>query len=120
MANDDDDDVEDGEDEEEEDDDDEEENELRNLVDALPAKIRQKVLSKGKANDDDSSEDEQEAEEEGWGRKKKAYYSADTTDLEIGQEFEDAKDEEEAAQVATITFPPTLAYLSSPIPHHLL
>ena len=37
-------------------------------------------------------------EEAGWGRKA-AYYSADTTDLEIGQDVEDAKDEEEAALV---------------------
>lgn len=94
---------EDDEDEEDEeddfdDDDDDEPNELDQLVDALPAKLRQRVLNKKQA--DEASSDEEEApedEDEGWGRKKKAYYSADTADLEIGQDIEDAKDEEEAA-----------------------
>lgn len=83
---------------EEDEDEDEEENELRELVNALPARLRQKVLKKGAAEED--SEEEAEAEEdEGWGAKKKAYYSGDTADLEIGQDAEDAKDEEEAALV---------------------
>lgn len=37
-------------------------------------------------------------EKEGWG-KKKAYWSGDTADLEIGQDVQDAEDEEEAAEV---------------------
>ena len=46
-----------------------------------------------------SSDDEEENEqEEGWG-KKKAYWSGDTADLEIGQDVQDAEDEEEAAEV---------------------
>ena len=34
-----------------------------------------------------------------WGKKKKNYWEGDTADLEIGQEFEDAQDEEEEAKV---------------------
>ena len=49
-------------------------------------------------SDDD---DEEEEQEEGWG-KKKAYWSGDTADLEIGQDVQDAEDEEEAAEVNTI------------------
>lgn len=46
----------------------------------------------------DSDEEEEEEQEEGWG-KKKAYWSGDTADLEIGQDVQDAEDEEEAAEV---------------------
>jgi U3 small nucleolar RNA-associated protein 3 len=42
--------------------------------------------------------DEEDEGEEGWGRKKKTYWEGDTADLEIGQEMEDALEEEEAAQ----------------------
>ena len=40
-------------------------------------------------------------EKEGWG-KKKAYWSGDTADLEIGQDVQDAEDEEDAAEVSFI------------------
>lgn len=33
-----------------------------------------------------------------WGRSKQQYYNADATDLEIGQDFEDAEEEERAAR----------------------
>ena len=81
--------------------------ELRTLVDNLPANLRQKVLM-GKTNfdsEDDDSESEHEGDTEqgdeelhgaSWG-KKKSYYTGDTADLEIGQDIEDAIEEEEAA-----------------------
>jgi hypothetical protein len=47
---------------------------------------------------DESDEESVEEKEEGWG-KKKAYWSGDTADLEIGQDVQDAEDEEEAAEV---------------------
>lgn len=47
---------------------------------------------------DYSDEESEEEKEEGWG-KKKAYWSGDTADLEIGQDVQDAEDEEEAAEV---------------------
>jgi U3 small nucleolar RNA-associated protein 3 len=55
------------------------------------------------AVDDSSSDDDDDEEEEiedprDWGTKKSAYYHADTTDLEIGQDEEDAYDEEKAAK----------------------
>ena len=53
--------------------------------------------------DDDSDEDDDamdmrglKGSKEGWG-KKKNYYAGDTADLEIGQDVQDAYDEEEAA-----------------------
>ena len=49
---------------------------------------------------DESDEESEEEKEEGWG-KKKAYWSGDTADLEIGQDVQDAEDEEEAAEVRT-------------------
>ena len=57
-------------------------------------------------SDDD---DEEEEQEEGWG-KKKAYWSGDTADLEIGQDVQDAEDEEEAAEVNTILLDFKAAY----------
>jgi hypothetical protein len=51
---------------------------------------------------DESDEESEEEKEEGWG-KKKAYWSGDTADLEIGQDVQDAEDEEEAAEVSTHT-----------------
>ena len=89
----------DDEDDEDEDDEDEVETDLHELVNALPSKMRQKVLSKEVYESSDEGEDDEEEERSGWGKKKAAYYSADTTDLEIGQDIEDAKDEEEAAMV---------------------
>ena len=77
-----------------------------NLVENLHPKLRQKVLM----NDVDGSDDDEDQNdgEKGdtflsrWG-KKKAYWNADTADLEIGQEFEDAIDEEEAVKVRIIS-----------------
>lgn len=72
---------------------------MKNLLQNLPPSLRQKALMGGAQ--DESSEDEEELEEEtekGWGSKK-AYWSADTTDLEIGQDVQDAEDEEAAAKV---------------------
>jgi U3 small nucleolar RNA-associated protein 3 len=55
-------------------------------------------------DDDDSSVDDDEAEEyrsaaidTAWGRSASQYYSGDTADLEIGQDFAEAKEEEEIA-----------------------
>mmetsp|Transcript_23971 Transcript_23971/g.40772 ORF Transcript_23971/g.40772 Transcript_23971/m.40772 type:complete len:739 (+) Transcript_23971:75-2291(+) len=82
-------------------DDSNESNELDDLVDKLPAHLRQKVIMKkgegGDDSDSDDSEDEEGDETSGWG-KKKNFWSADTADLEIGQDVQDAEDEEEAAK----------------------
>jgi hypothetical protein len=80
-----------------------ESNELDDLVEKLPAHLRQKVIMrKGEGGSDDSdseSDDENQGDEtSGWG-KKKNFWSADTADLEIGQDVQDAEDEEEAAKV---------------------
>lgn len=83
-----------------EDDDDlnEEERDLQALVDNLPLEMRTKIRS-GQAIDESEEEDEEEDPDDvaRWG-KKKAYYAGDTADLEIGQDMEDAIDEEEAAK----------------------
>jgi hypothetical protein len=79
---------------------------LKSLVDNLPANLRQKVLLgqtdfQSDDEDSDGDDDEEDGGKQGfsgisWG-KKKSYYTGDTADLEIGQEMEDAIDEEEAA-----------------------
>ena len=83
-------------------------------MDALPPKLRQKVLmkikakGKGGADDDDDDDDEDDEENEAalakaalsagkWGSSKSAYRGGDTADLEIGQDEQDAWDEEDAA-----------------------
>lgn len=96
-------DEEDSDDSEEESDEDYSRTDLDQLVDNLPADLRQRVRM-GKTEDDD--EDEEDDMEEGddslshtlsgWG-KKSNYYSGDTADLEIGQDQADAEDEEAAA-----------------------
>lgn len=49
---------------------------------------------------DSASESETEEADAGdWGKKKNTYWSGDTADLEIGQEIQDAEDEEAAAMV---------------------
>ena len=50
------------------------------------------------SDDEDGDDDEEENPSSSWG-KKKAYWSGDTADLEIGQDVQDAEDEEEAAKV---------------------
>ena len=98
---DDDDDSDDGgddDDEEEDDDDDDDENGLKRLVDKIAPSLRQKVIMAGAGGDDSEEEEDDDDEGESWG-KKKAYWSGDTADLEIGQDVQDALDEEEAAKV---------------------
>lgn len=69
----------------------------------LDPKLRNKILAKRKGiadddDDDDLIEYQRKSEKlDKWG-KKKDYYSGDTADLEIGQEFEDAEEEEAAAK----------------------
>lgn len=51
------------------------------------------------SSDEDSDDDEEEVPDvRDWGKKKSNYYEGDTADLEIGQDEEDAVDEEEAAK----------------------
>lgn len=94
----------DDDDSEEYDSDEDDNNDLKNLVNNLDPKMKQRVLrKKGEesdeeeqdSNEDDDSDDDQQ---ESWGKKKKTYWEGDTGDLEIGQDFEDAEDEEAAAQ----------------------
>ncbi len=80
-----------------EDEEEDDENNLQKLVDSLNPELRNKIRNKQSADDDEEDDDEDDDEEEGWG-KKKNYWNGDTADLEIGQEFEDAVDEEEAAK----------------------
>lgn len=71
------------------------------LVNNLPSSMQQRIR-RGADEDDslsDGGSDRSGDEDTGWGRKKKAYWSGDTADLEIGQDMEDAEDEEEAAMV---------------------
>ena len=90
----------------EDEDEDDEDDDLNNIVDNLPAKLRQKVLMGGSsAEDDDDLIDDDEEEEDNYDRwgKKKTYWTGDTADLEIGQDVQDAEDEEKAAMVYLIT-----------------
>jgi hypothetical protein len=60
--------------------------------------MRQKIRGTGAPDDDSDDDDDDDGEgDDSWG-KKKTYYTGDTADLEIGQEFQDAEDEEEAAK----------------------
>lgn len=105
YVNQDDDEEEEGSDEES-DDEDASETELDQLVRNLPADMRRRVLQKkGAQEEEDSdsdlvggSDEDDDEEEEGWGKKKKMYWNGDTADLEIGQDIQDAEDEEEAAR----------------------
>jgi U3 small nucleolar RNA-associated protein 3 len=68
--------------------------------------MRRRVLQKRGSQDEDDddsdlvggSEEDDEEPEDGWGKKKKVYWDGDTADLEIGQDIQDAEDEEEAAR----------------------
>ena len=79
----------DGVDDDEDDDDYEDyaDEDMKQLLNTLPADAKRKILSKKKisAGSDDEDEDEPDEETTGWGKKKSAYYSGDTADLEIGQ-----------------------------------
>jgi hypothetical protein len=74
-------------------------------VSKLNPDLRRKVLSRSGhvGADEDSDEDVGDGSDDNdaWG-KKKSYYEGDTADLEIGQDFDDAEDEEEAAKVSVI------------------
>lgn len=102
---------EDADDDSDSDDEDLEGDELKQLVDNLPSKLRQQIRKKAdiekrrKAgmeveSESDSEEEEESEQEEGWGKKKKTYWQGDTADLEIGQEMDDALEEEEAVKVS--------------------
>jgi len=87
---------------------------LKRLVDGLPSSLKQKVLMGQKIDvggSDADSDDDVAADAKllritnadaaaalvgNWG-KKKHYWAGDTADLEIGQDMQDALDEEEAA-----------------------
>jgi hypothetical protein len=74
---------------------------MRDLLEKLPAEARHKILSgKRLEGESESDSDDDEDENSGWGRKKSAYWSGDTADLEIGQDIQDAEDEELAAKVS--------------------
>ena len=66
----------------------------------MPDDLRRKILSKNaqEDSDDDDGEENDEDEMNRWG-KKKSYWTGDTADLEIGQDVEEAEEEEEAAHV---------------------
>lgn len=49
-------------------------------------------------DDDDDMSEEEEINIRDWGKRRSSYYNGDTADLELGQEEEDAFDEEEAAK----------------------
>lgn len=68
------------------------------MIDQLPAELRQRALYGGVGQEDDDEEQEEDEDDDRWG-KKKTYWSGDTADLEIGQDIEDAEDEETAAKV---------------------
>ena len=72
---------------------------MKALINNLPLKIKQKVLSgNADVSDDEGSDDEDPQNHESWGKKKKIYWTGDTADLEIGQDMADAEEEEEAAK----------------------
>ena len=66
----------------------------------------------GGSDDSSAGEEDEEPGEDpnsGWGRRKSVFYNGDTADLEIGQDFEDAEDEEEAAREQQKTMYTSLA-----------
>jgi len=75
------------------------EDDVRRLVNQLDPSMKSKVLAGSDASESSDDDEDEEDENLRWG-KKNQYYEADTADLEIGQEFKDAEDEEEAAQEA--------------------
>lgn len=89
--------------EDEDDSDFESETEIDRLVNNLPSNLKQRILHGKAAEDEDSlsegSDQDGSNDDGGWGRKKKTYWSGDTADLEIGQDVQDAEDEEHAAMV---------------------
>ena len=76
---------------------------MKQLIKHLPTDIKRKVLQKKKSSTtiddvDDDDDDGDKSSSMDWGRKKKTYWSGDTADLEIGQELQDAEEEEEAVK----------------------
>ena len=71
---------------------------MKDLLEKLGPEAKRRVLM-GNDESEDSQANESESEEAGWGKKKSTYWSADTADLEIGQDSQDADDEEIAAKV---------------------
>ncbi|CAM9889054.1 unnamed protein product, partial [Ectocarpus sp. 4 AP-2014] len=67
----------------------------------LPEHVRRAAMQASSDDDDDDSDGDGSGGGKfgagGWGKNRSSYYNADTADLEIGQEFEDAEAEEEAA-----------------------
>lgn len=81
---------------------------LKDLMANLPTNLRQGVLKREaiakqrKAgvqvdSEEESEDDEDEDQEESWGRKASTYRGGDTADLEIGQDMDDALEEEAGA-----------------------
>lgn len=91
------DDEEDSENESDEGSDDDEDNDLKKLVGRLAPSLRNKILS-NQVDEESEEEDETHDMKDSWGKKKSTYYAGDTADLEIGQDFEDAEEEEEAVK----------------------
>ena len=102
------DDDDDDDDEDEDDDEDDEEEEGDSDDEPLRQRRQQQASSVERAgllsDEEDEDEDEDEDEAAGarkvrqWGKHKQQYYNADATDLEIGQDFGDAEEEEAAAR----------------------
>lgn len=67
----------------------------------MAPELRQRVFKKGGESSSEDSASDAEERYEKWG-KKRTYWTGDTADLEIGQSFEDAEDEEKAAKVVSI------------------
>ncbi|CAM9862560.1 unnamed protein product, partial [Discosporangium mesarthrocarpum] len=88
----------DEEDEEEEDEGEYSDNSDDSSLPELPEHVR-RAAEVGAASPSDESDGEGEglSYAQGWGKGRSVYYNADTADLEIGQDFEDAEAEEEAA-----------------------
>jgi hypothetical protein len=81
---------------------------LKDLMSNLPTNLRQGVLKRQdiakqrKAgmqvdSEEESEDDDDEDEEENWGRKASGFRGGDTADLEIGQDMDDALEEEAGA-----------------------
>ncbi|CAM9679170.1 unnamed protein product [Ectocarpus fasciculatus] len=85
------------------DDDSEEDDSDASELPELPEHVRRAAMQASSEDDDDESDGDGDGPgggkfgAGGWGKNRSSYYNADTADLEIGQEFEDAEAEEEAA-----------------------
>ncbi|CAM9515519.1 unnamed protein product, partial [Ectocarpus sp. 8 AP-2014] len=88
-------------DDDDDDDDSEEDDSDASELPELPEHVRRAAMQASSDDDDDDSDGDGPGGGKfgagGWGKNRSSYYNADTADLEIGQEFEDAEAEEEAA-----------------------